>query len=424
MKAERYPSVRLSEIVTRTIGGGTPLRSIPSFWGGEIRWASVKDLSDEEIDLHETLESITPAGLAGSAANLVSIGTPIVCTRMAVGRCAAPTRSVAINQDLKALVTGQGVDPRFFLHSLKRLQPVLDSRSIGSTVKGIGLRDLLSVSIYLPSFHGQRRIAEILDTLDEAIRTTERLIAKLQQMKQGLLHDLLTRGIDENGELRDPERHPEQFKDSPLGLIPRGWEIRQGRAVCRRIEVGIVIRPTQYYVRAGIPILRSANVREDGVDLSDLEFMTEETHRTLSKSAVGPGDLVTVRTGYPGTTAVIPETLCTANCVDIIISRPGPDIRSSYFATWINSDHGKSQVLRVQGGLAQQHFNVGELKELLVALPSLGEQDRIGSVYDTNTDRLRDETRQLEKLRTLKRGLMDDLLTGRVRVDVSEEVAS
>ncbi len=74
----------------------------------------------------------------------------------------------------------------------------------------------------LPPLPEQRRIAEILDTLDEAIRKTEQVIAKLQQMKQGLLHDLLTRGIDDNGELRDPERHPEQFKDSPLGRIPRG----------------------------------------------------------------------------------------------------------------------------------------------------------------------------------------------------------
>ncbi len=84
---------------------------------------------------------------------------------------------------------------------------------------------LREFAVPLPPLPEQRRIAEILDTLDEAIRKTEQVIAKLQQMKQGLLHDLLTRGIDENGELRDPERHPEQFKDSPLGRIPREWEV-------------------------------------------------------------------------------------------------------------------------------------------------------------------------------------------------------
>jgi type I restriction enzyme S subunit len=95
----------------------------------------------------------------------------------------------------------------------------------GSSVIHIGTVQLKELSLDLPPLPEQRRIAEILDTLDEAIRKTEQVIAKLQQMKQGLLHDLLTRGIDEHGELRDPERHPEQFKDSPLGRIPRGWEV-------------------------------------------------------------------------------------------------------------------------------------------------------------------------------------------------------
>ena len=71
----------------------------------------------------------------------------------------------------------------------------------------------------------QARIAEVLDTVDEAIHSTEQVIAKLDQVKRGLLHDLLTRGIDDNGEIRDPVRHPEQFKDSPLGRIPKAWEI-------------------------------------------------------------------------------------------------------------------------------------------------------------------------------------------------------
>ena len=79
--------------------------------------------------------------------------------------------------------------------------------------------------LMLPPLPEQHRIAEILDTLDEAIRKTEQVIAKLDQMKQGLLHDLLTRGLDDNGELRDPVRHPEQFKDSPLGRIPKDWAV-------------------------------------------------------------------------------------------------------------------------------------------------------------------------------------------------------
>src|SRR5690606_3266369 len=70
----------------------------------------------------------------------------------------------------------------------------------------------------------QQQVSKILDVVDEALRRTEQLVEKLKLAKQGLLHDLLTRGIDDNGELRDPIRHPEQFTDSPLGRIPRSWE--------------------------------------------------------------------------------------------------------------------------------------------------------------------------------------------------------
>ena len=111
--------------------------------------------------------------------------------------------------------------------NLNRLFTEAVATIIGTRIQGLpGDHSRRSRDGVLPPLPEQRRIAEILDTLDEAIRKTEQVIAKLQQMKQGLLHDILTRGIDDNGELRDPDRHPEQFKDSPLGRIPRGWEVR------------------------------------------------------------------------------------------------------------------------------------------------------------------------------------------------------
>jgi type I restriction enzyme, S subunit len=277
--------------------------------------------------------------------------------------------------------------------------------------------DYLRQTVPLPQKDEQRRISEILDTIDNAIRSSERLIAKLDLTKQGLLNNLLTRGIDKNGALRDLRIHPEQFVDTPLGMIPRDWLMAPCRDLCREIVVGIVIRPTQWYASSGVPVLRSANVREDGIDMSDLMFMTVPHHRVLSKSAVVPGDVVTVRTGYPGTTAVIPDSVAEANCVDIIISRPGPRILPQYLSTWVNAPVGKGQVLAKQGGLAQQHFNVGEMKELLVAVPPLNEQRAICACATAIQRRVQDERTLLEKLRLLQSGLMEDLLTGRVRVD-------
>jgi len=123
-----------------------------------------------------------------------------------------------------------------------------------------------------------------------------------------------------------------------------------------------------------------------------------------------------VRTGYPGTSCVVPPKFDGANCVDIIISRPGTEIESAFLATWINSDFGKGQVLRVQAGLAQQHFNVGELQKLLIAKPSIEEQRAIQIRLEAYETRIRTEEAYRDKLKLQKQGLMHDLLTGKVRV--------
>lgn len=300
----------------------------------------------------------------------------------------------------------------------------LKSLDAATGVPGLNRNDVYTLMTHRPRTEDQRRIAAVLDTVDEAIAKTEAMIAKLKQVRAGLLHDLLTRGLDEHGQLRDPIAHPEQFQDSPLGRIPSEWEVKTCQSVCQEIVVGIVVKPAQYYVEDGVPVLRSANVREEGIQMTDLVFISDESNALLSKSIIRTGNVVTVRTGYPGTSCVVPPHLDGANCVDLIISRPRAEIVPAFLALWINSPFGRNQVLRVQGGLAQQHFNVGELKTLLVAKPDRDEQARIVERIATLDSRISLELETGAKLSLLKSGLMTDLLTGHVRVPEGIMVAS
>lgn len=282
--------------------------------------------------------------------------------------------------------------------------------------EGSGLRHLRKDFIRgypVPKFSRseQATIARVLSIADRAIAQTEALIAKQQRIKTGLMRDLLARGIDDHGNIRSEQTH--DFKDSPLGRIPDAWAVRSCEQLCRDIVVGIVIRPAQYYRPDGVPVLRSANVRSGWISTDDLVFMSDRDNQLLRKSQLRDGDLVTVRTGYPGTTAVIPPELDGCNCVDIVISRPNREaIRPAYLSLWVNSDHGKRQVLEGQGGLAQQHFNVKEMRRLLVRVPELSEQERIEQVISSHDHALQAIQRQSVKLRSLKAGLMQDLLTG------------
>jgi type I restriction enzyme S subunit len=245
------------------VGGGTPSRSQPKYWNGDIPWASVKDFSDEVVFLYDTKEHITQEGLESSASTLVQANTPVVCTRMAVGRCALTTRPTAINQDLKALLLGDGFNSRFFIRLLKFRGSILDRVSVGSTVRGITTHDLLSLALCYPDKSEQSHIAAVLDTVDEAIAKTEAVLAKLKQIRAGLLHDLLTRGLDEHGQLRDPIAHPEQFKDSPIGQIPKDWKVellgtrlQQNAGFVQTGPFGSQLHANEY-TREGVPVIRA-----------------------------------------------------------------------------------------------------------------------------------------------------------------------
>jgi type I restriction enzyme S subunit len=303
---------------------------------------------------------------------------------------------------------------KFFLESFHfKIQHQLQTQ--GSAQVNVGPTHLQKMHIPLPPIKEQTQIATILSTIDRAIEQTEALIAKQQRIKTGLMQDLLTKGIDENGNIRSEETH--EFKDSPLGRIPVEWEVEYCSAICKEIVVGIVIRPAQYYKPSGVPVLRSANVRENIIDTSDMVYMSERDNIALNKSRLSVGDLVTVRTGYPGNTAVITPELDGSNCVDIVISRPDSRrVRSNYLALWINSNFGKKQILEGQGGLAQQHFNVGEVRKLLVKVPSINEQIRIEDLLLLQGREVFKLQSQLQKLKLQKTGLMQDLLTGKVRV--------
>jgi len=168
-------------------------------------------------------------------------------------------------------------------------------------------------------------------------------------------------------------------------MIPEDWTLEEANGLCSQISVGIVVRPAQYYVEegSGVRTFRSANVGEGFVKDRDWIYISAEGHRLNQKSALKSGDVLVVRTGYPGTACVVSDEFSGSNCIDIIFARPINDrITSGFLCLFTNSEYGKKQVLDGQGGMAQQHFNVGAFKELLIPLPPLIEQRRIARFLD------------------------------------------
>ncbi|MDH5917764.1 restriction endonuclease subunit S [Vibrio splendidus] len=309
----------------------------------------------------------------------------------------------------------EGIDEknvlRGYLYYALKYRTVTDAIS-GSAQPQITAANLKHVKFPVAPLPEQKKIAAILTSVDDVIEKTQAQIDKLKDLKTGMMQELLTRGVGVDG-----KPHTE-FKDSPVGRIPKGWGVVSADSVTDAVMVGVVVKPTQYYVESGVPALRSANVRELGLTLANLKYFSPESNELLSKSKLQLGDLLTVRTGYPGTTAVVTDKFVGTNCIDVVITRPSKLIDSNYFAMWVNSDSGKGQVLKAQGGLAQQHFNVGDMRSLLIALPSIQEQVQIFRSIHSITQKIEVMQSKYSKLCDTKKALMQDLLTGKVRVKV------
>jgi hypothetical protein len=158
---------------------------------------------------------------------------------------------------------------------LRRSQDFIHGRTTGMAESQVNFANtiVLETNVRVPSeMPEQFRIAEILDTLDAAIREAEAVVAKLKKVKAGLLHDLLTRGLDEHGQLRDPARHPEQFQGSPLGYIPKSWDIAPlGQSF--DMQLGKMMSKDAKRGRRPLAYLGNRNVQWERADLSELEFM-------------------------------------------------------------------------------------------------------------------------------------------------------
>lgn len=302
----------------------------------------------------------------------------------------------------------------------------------GSAQPGINTKFAEHVRIRVIPLPEQRRVAEILDTGDEAIRQTERLIAKLKAIKAGLLHDLLTRGLDEHGHLRDPQARPEQFKESPLGRIPREWDVRPlGDSAANRRN-SFVDGPfgsnlkTSEYSDHGVRLIQLQNIGEGIWHDENRKFIPERKFRELIRHATYPGEIAIAKMAEPVARAcIVPAVsqrfVVVADCIKLAPDHSRYD--SGYLVAAINHPSFRVQAEVKSTGTTRKRINLTALKTILLLTPPIEEQRDIGASLDAHEGRIRAEEAELAKLRQVKRGLMDDLLTGKVRVANAQALA-
>ena len=376
---------KLGEVVDKIAGGGTPSRLNEEYWDGDIFWATVKDLNSNK--LISTIEKISDLGLSNSSATLVKKGNLIIATRMALGKIVKNEIDVAINQDLKALYFKNNVINEFGYYWYESNNEKINDFGTGSTVKGISLIDLRNLTFPLPPLLEQQKIAEILSTWDKAIQETDAIIKKLEDRNKALAFSLLTgkkriEGFEDKWDNYKLEHFFEEYSSKPNGKIdlPVFTSSKNG-----------LMSQSDYY--SGGRISSRENVDYNVIPFGFITYRSRSDDGlfTFNKNTTGYDGLIS---GYYPVFKVV----------------NGND---NFFLNYLN--FLKNRLTKYSTGTSQLVLSFKALKNAKFNLPSLEEQNAIAEILNTANQEVKQYQQKLEAFKLQKKGLMQQLLTGKVR---------
>ncbi|QQO55195.1 MAG: hypothetical protein N838_19420 [Thiohalocapsa sp. PB-PSB1] len=399
--------------------GATPRTGIAAYWDGDIVWVTPNDVSRLRSPyLFGSAKTLSEKGLNSCSAQLLPGRSIVMSSRAPIGYVAIPVMDFCTNQGCKSIKLKQGYDPEFAYYSILHNIDAIKNRGEGTTFAEISKTALASVALPFPdSKPEQTKIAEILSTVDRAIEQTEALIAKQQRIKTGLMQDLLTRGIDEHGNLRSEETH--EFKDSPLGRMPVEWNSHHLSEIAD-LQVGYAFK-SSWFSETGIRLLRGENVGTGTPDWKDTQRLTPDRVKDFEEYLLCPGDFVIgmdrtfTQQGFKLTQLSRDDT------PSLLVQRVGRFIAqrvpTAFLSVVIRSPAYRRELQLKQKGMDIPHLSRSEILSPIVAVPSSEtEMQRIAEQVEKSYRLQAHYQSALEKAQRLKLALMQDLLTGRKRV--------
>lgn len=303
----------------------------------------------------------------------------------------------------------------------------LEHKNITPFIKGgtrakLNQAELREILIPKPPELIQRRIAEIISTADKAIEQTEALIAKYQQIKAGLMQDLFTRGVTPNGHLRPTRTQaPHLYKDSPLGWIPKEWEVQRLDSVSEVSRGKFTIRPRNdpRFYGGRYPFIQTGDVALSGGRTLNIYSQTLNEMGLSVSRLFPPGTIMVTIAANIADTCIIGIPMCAPDSLVGV----QPNVRENARFIELSIRRRKLWLEARAPQTAQRNINLEDLRPLLIPWPDGLERLRISEMYEAQDSAIATSERQVQKLRQQKQGLMQDLLTGRVRVKVGEAEA-
>ena len=394
--------------VVEVISGATPKTNINEYWdNGDIYWATPTDITSNGKYIYKTEKSITESGLKNCSAKLLPIGSILMSSRATIGERCINNVPMATNQGFKSLVCKSEVNNEFIYYYVDILKERLIGLASGSTFLEVSKKVVEDIKIAIPNLKEQEKIALILSTVDEQIDNVDALIEKNKELKKGLMQTLLTKGIGHT-----------KFKKTEIGEIPEEWEVRRLEDICDDITIGMVKTMTKFYVDNGVPLIRNSDIKENTIKTDSMVYLDKEFSRANQSKCLNIGQIVTVHTGDIGTSAVIEENMQGAQGFATLNTTVNKSIINEYYLCWyLNSDICKNQAYSFSTGDGRNNLNLKDFVNILAIVPSsIEEQKKIVFILNSISRKIQEYENKKQKLEELKKGLMQQLLSGRIRV--------
>ena len=414
---ENWVWVRLGSLV-EIIGGGTPSKSNPDYWSGDISWASVKDVKGDY--LFETIDKISELGLANSSANLADINDLILVTRIEPGKTIIPQIRVAVNQDLKVIKSKLPI--KFLHYYFKNFINEFVKQSSGSTVLGITLDKVQSTVFPLPPLCEQQRIVNQIESLFEKLDQARGLIQdsldSFENRKAAILHkafsgELTKKWRDENGvgmeswidySLQDVA----EYKKGPFGSsITKSMFVPKGENTYKVYEQGNAIRKTLNYGEY---------------------YINSQKFQELKSFEIKPGDIIVSCAGTIGETYKLPID-CERGVINqaLMRVRVNPIINEKFFLYYFGEVLTADIRDKSKGTAIKNIPPFAIMKKMHIKLPSISEQNEIVIILEGLLEREEKSKEMLdviEKINMLKKSILTSAFRGElVTNDPSEENA-
>lgn len=340
------------------------------------------------------------------------------------------TKRIVASTEFIPIVCDEGVDTEFLAQSMLQddVYRVFQANAVGTTNSHVRFPPSLveKIELFIPAIIEQQKTAKILNTVDNLIDQTQNLIDKYTDVKQGMMADLFSRGIDLSGtpetnknygQLRPSyEEAPELYQETELGWIPKDWEIQRVEDILDRV---IDYRgKTPNKTGDGIPLITAKNVRFGYIDPEPREYIAAEDYDVwMTRGIPNQGDVLFTTEAPLANVAQLDTQSKVAFAQRMIILQSSLKCDSSFLKYLLMSDNFRRAIFSRGSGSTVEGVKQSEFKKVKVCLPKHNcEQIKIVEVIDSLSEKIVNEEIIIEKYTNIKKGLMQDLLTGKVKV--------